>query len=315
MFEGYDGFGNGSGHDHGTEFDGLNIRIKADGSRYRYLSYDEIGLAIDKQIDAIDFDVYDGIVVVVRGGSFLGHCVSYRSGLPVYYLEVDREGGYVVRFVNSMVGEGIVRDSRLLVCEDIAGMGYTLTNAVGYLESFGNNVDTFVVCEDSKSRLHADYVLYSSKRAEEEFGVSYRFILPWERYHVSSDYIAGEIKLDDHVYERKVYDSRIRGAVEFGTEERVVDSGVYEVVDLVSGVIDDGRSELGVVEREFVNVYEYLNRDVGFECDSMVDYIGRMGLTDFVTGDYELGLRVARKYGALRVWMWIDGEETPVKVG
>ena len=310
MFENYDGFGSQEVNDSGNIEDMLSSR--GDGMLYRNLGYDEIALAIDKKIGEIETSVYDGIVVIVRGGSFLGHCVSYRSGLPVYYVEVDRRGDYTVRFVNSMVGEGIVRDKRLLLCEDISGRGYTLDRAVRYLESFGNDVDTFVVCEDELSRLDVDYVLYSSK-GELVDGRAYRFILPWERYQISSLFDGDEEEMPDPYYERKVYDHRIRGSIE--RLESVERMGNYSLTDLVSGRECDGETEFVRLDREYVNVYAYLNGDVGFECDSMIDYIGKMGVTEFVTGDYELGLRVANRYRALRVSVWLDGSEVPVKVG
>ena len=310
MFENYDGFGSQEVNDSWNIEDMLSSR--GDGMLYRNLGYDEIALAIDKKIGEIETSVYDGIVVIVRGGSFLGHCVSYRSGLPVYYVEVDRRGDYTVRFVNSMVGEGIVRDKRLLLCEDISGRGYTLDRAVRYLESFGNDVDTFVVCEDELSRLDVDYVLYSSK-GELVDGRTYRFILPWERYQISSLFDGDEEEMPDPYYERKVYDHRIRGSIEIlESKERL---GNYSLKDLVSNQECDGETTFVRLGREYVNVYAYLNGDVGFECDSMIDYIGKMGVTEFVTGDYELGLRVANRYRALRVSVWLDGSEVPVKVG
>lgn len=310
MFENVDGFGSQEGSDLVNKSKGLSST--GSGMLYRNLGYDEIALSIDRKIGEIDFELYDGIVVIVRGGSFLGHCVSYRTGLPVYYLEVDRRGDYTVRFVNSMVGEGIVRDKRLLLCEDISGQGYTLDRAIRYLESFGNDVDMFVVCEDSLSRFDVDYVLYSSK-GDLVNGKPYRFLLPWERYQISSLFDLDEEELPDHYYERKVYDHRIRGAIEsLESKERL---GYYSLTDLVSDRECAGETEFRVLDREYVNVYAYLNGDVGFECDSMIDYIGKMGITEFVTGDYELGLRVANRYRALRVSVWLDGSEVPVKVG
>lgn len=68
MFENVDGFGSQEGADLVNKSMGLSST--GSGMLYRNLGYDEIALSIDKKIGEIDFSLYDGIVVIVRGGSF-----------------------------------------------------------------------------------------------------------------------------------------------------------------------------------------------------------------------------------------------------
>lgn len=132
-----------------------------------YLPYDQIAQwldAIGPELRAADFV---GVVAVLRGGVFPAHCVSFATGLPVFSLRYSRSDRRA-----SWAGE-LPPPGKLLICEDIAGSGSTLADAVEFVRATHPEHEVLTIVSDEWSRLQPRW---SMQRA----GI--QTVLPWERH-------------------------------------------------------------------------------------------------------------------------------------
>lgn len=173
-----------------------------------YLDYNQIACQIDDQAEEIRRQGFDGIVMILRGGSFLGFHLAFLTDLPCYFLRYDRASRNV-----SWVGEK-PKGSRLLLCEDFAGMGNTLIDCKKEL-SLTYDVSTFVVCKDTKSASIPDYYCFDGKVP------SHRFLLPWERYRINADAVhnVNENDQNDHSFERTLDENKLKDMPLFSSKE------------------------------------------------------------------------------------------------
>src|SRR5262249_42515627 len=153
---------------------GNPVIVGGNMSRNIYLDYNSLSLRLDTLSVQIMEKDYDGLVILLRGGYFLGLHLAFLTGLPYYFVKYDR-------LSSTVAWEGAVpAGTRLLLCEDFAGSGVTLTNTKAYLESFGKKVDTLVGCSDLLSASLPTYACYQN------FNPEYRFIFPWERHRLNT---------------------------------------------------------------------------------------------------------------------------------
>jgi hypoxanthine phosphoribosyltransferase len=144
------------------------------------------------------------ILGVLRGGAIPALMLSQMLGIPVDFVYYNREEARaeikneeVFDFINSCVKEG----KRILLVEDVAGMGYTLVNCHDYLLSFVKDkslIKVLALVHHKDSRAKADY----SKDCS-----SFHAVLPWERYVTSRlcrDEFArvGRALIDDQRYKK-----------------------------------------------------------------------------------------------------------------
>lgn len=146
--------------------------------RYTYLSYNQIAMKIDTLVPSIREEGYSALVVIVRGGSFPGTHLSIRTGLPIYYLVYHKKKK--VPYV-SWIGEPAPQGKILLV-EDMAGAGKTLTSCQDFLLQSNYEVETFVIFQDSLSRTKPDFCCFTSEIPGETF------LLPWEKTKLNPTY-------------------------------------------------------------------------------------------------------------------------------
>ncbi|QWI73121.1 hypothetical protein ER45_029685 (plasmid) [Bacillus mycoides] len=175
-----------------------------------FLDYNSISLKLDALSTKIKEQNFDGIVIIMRGGSFPGIHLAFLTGLHYYLLEYDRPNS-AVRWMDKFPKKG-----KMLLVEDFAGMGKTLIDCKQFLLDFDYQVSTLVVCKDLKSATVPDYYCFNCNRADA------RFILPWERYSVNKFTVETSTgqRMADYDYERTLYDLGLVNAVSNSIEEK-----------------------------------------------------------------------------------------------
>ncbi|MFC7439685.1 phosphoribosyltransferase [Laceyella putida] len=286
-----------------------------------YLDYNAISLRLDTLAKDIMSANFDGLVIILRGGSFAGMHLAFLTGLPYYFLRYDRKIEKPAWLGN------IPEKKRLLICEDFAGMGKTLINCKKFLVDLGYDVSTLVICKDRKSASTPDYYCFDCQETNA------RFLLPWERYRInpSTGTASENQELLDHEYERTAWD--MDGVFIDGIKSAQIHNGSegtpflrdqdpiakYAPVPLTQDIIISSRpvSHKESTEKWFRthNIYvPIIFRDDDVELstlESVAKWKGsraiELGFTHFVSGNSEVALFIAAFYPELRVIWWNQG--------
>ncbi len=171
-----------------------------------YLDYNQISLSLDSMADEIKREGFDGLVIILRGGSFPGFHLAFLTGLPYYFLTYGRSS-------ESAEWKGQAPGlKKVLLVEDFAGMGNTLINSKEFLIKQGIEVKTLVICKDSKSASVPDFFCFET--TEENA----RFILPWERFRLNpaESSVSRSENIADHQFERTLWDEQLYSFVREG---------------------------------------------------------------------------------------------------
>lgn len=116
---------------------------------------------------------FDAVVAIARGGLVPGTLVSTGLDLPLYALQYSRENRDVSWYtVNQPAGP-----CRILLVEDIAGRGTTLSDSIAFLQALGHELTVFTLAYDAQSRVTPDYGL--------NIPDGYRAWFPWERESIT----------------------------------------------------------------------------------------------------------------------------------
>ncbi|WP_029326906.1 phosphoribosyltransferase family protein [Bacillus coahuilensis] len=140
------------------------------------MSYNGIASRAEEFVPDVKEKKFDGLVIILRGGSFAGMHLSFLTELPVYFVEYHRPTRMV-----SWKGNPPPLQSSILVVEDFAGSGTTLQDTLTFLEP-AYTVSTFVVCKDKLSRLQDPTYCCFELDSEEK-----RFIVPWEKHEYENN--------------------------------------------------------------------------------------------------------------------------------
>ncbi|MCP3724124.1 hypothetical protein M3I53_13450 [Paraburkholderia sp. CNPSo 3272] len=142
------------------------------------------------------------ILGILRGGAIPALMLSQMLGLPVEFVHYDRREAKaeinnrkVFDLVNSCIAEG----KRILLVDDVAGVGYTLANCYEYLLSFVGDeslIKVLTLVHHADSRTEADHYKDCS---------SVRAILPWERYITSRQCLDDFVKEEAALLEDQRY--------------------------------------------------------------------------------------------------------------
>jgi hypoxanthine phosphoribosyltransferase len=130
------------------------------------------------------------ILGVLRGGGIPALMLSQMLGIPVDFIHYNRrEARAEIKNseVFSLIDSCIKENRKILLVEDIAGVGYTLINCHDYLRSIVKDeslIKVLALVHHENSRAKADYYKDCS---------AVRAILPWERY------VTGRLCLDEFV--------------------------------------------------------------------------------------------------------------------
>lgn len=144
------------------------------------------------------------ILGVLRGGGIPALMLSQMLGLPVDFIYYDRPDARAeIRSEKAfdLIASCVKEGKKILLVEDIAGVGRTLINCYEYLRSFVSDeasIKVLALVHHENSRTKPDYFKDCS-------GV--RAILPWERYVTSrlcfDDFLeTGQALIDDQRYKK-----------------------------------------------------------------------------------------------------------------
>lgn len=154
------------------------------GTPRRYFNFSDIETLVLIHKSQIEARGYQYIAAIARGGLYAGAMISQFTGISLAVTSFDR----AKRSVRSELGAPAHCGQRLLVVDDIAGLGYTLSTTVAHFEQLGWQVDTFVIAWDDLSRLVPTF-------GRQLKGA--RPVFPWERGLVSKCLQADRITADE----------------------------------------------------------------------------------------------------------------------
>lgn len=178
-----------------TEFSRLPVYF------YGYDDIETFCLSIREQLVQENVGLILGIL---RGGAIPALMLSQMLGLPVDFIHYDRRAATaeinnenVFDQLHSCIKEG----KRILLVDDVAGVGYTLANCRDYLLSFVKDeslIRVLTLVHHANSRTQVDHCKDCSL---------VRAVLPWERYVTSrqcfDDFVKAEAALvDDQRYKK-----------------------------------------------------------------------------------------------------------------
>ncbi|BCF90324.1 MULTISPECIES: phosphoribosyltransferase [Paraburkholderia] len=161
------------------------------------LTYEQLDHWIESLQPALLEERFAAAVGILRGGAPLALMASHTIGVPVAFLSYDRRARHVTwDSAQPLPPAG----SKVLLCEDIAGRGFTLVDCIAFLEQHGLIVKTLTAAFDEISRIRPDFANDAS---------GFFALFPWERQAYTDDYREDWLKVesgtagrmaDDHEY-------------------------------------------------------------------------------------------------------------------
>jgi hypoxanthine phosphoribosyltransferase len=140
------------------------------------LTYEQLDHWIESLQPVLIAERFTAAVGILRGGAPLALMASHSIGVPIAFLSYDRKARHVTwDSALPMPAPG----SKVLLCEDIAGRGFTLVDCITFLEQHGLIVKTLTGAFDELSRVRPDY-------ANDATG--YFALFPWERQAYTEGY-------------------------------------------------------------------------------------------------------------------------------
>lgn len=121
---------------------------------------------------------FDAVVAIARGGLVPGVMAATELDLPLHALTYDRRARRPMWYSASLPATR----SRLLLVEDIAGRGTTLSDCAAFLRGQGHEVHIFTLAHDAQSRIRPDYGAPVPDGCRAWF--------PWERTSISPGFDA-----------------------------------------------------------------------------------------------------------------------------
>jgi hypoxanthine phosphoribosyltransferase len=121
---------------------------------------------------------FDAVVAIARGGLAPAVMAATALGISLFAVAYDR----TQRTSSWFTAEKPRPGSRLLLVEDIAGRGTTLSDSIDFLRSQGYGLTTFTLAYDSESRVKPDY--------GREIPQGYGAWFPWERESITAAFDA-----------------------------------------------------------------------------------------------------------------------------
>lgn len=116
---------------------------------------------------------FDAVVAIARGGLTPAVMAATALSLPLFAVMYARNSRQVSWFTAKQPLEG----SRILLVEDIAGRGTTLSDSIDFLQNLNYEVSVFTLAYDDASRIKPDYGIKIPKGFAAWF--------PWERESIT----------------------------------------------------------------------------------------------------------------------------------
>lgn len=268
---------------------------------------------------------FDAVVAVARGGLVPATMVSTALGLPLYAVAYSRLDRRVAWFTAEKPASG----SRILLVEDIAGRGTTLTDSLAFLHGQSYDVKVFTLAYDAQSRMTPDFGMKMPENSRAWF--------PWERESITDAfghtnnvpvqpeyaYASWAIDLDgvlladlpEHHYDQELEKT-------LSARDSLPMASVLPGVDLSSVTIITGRPE-----QDRVRTQDWLHRhgvsgplvmrnealytapqSAAHKADSIV----ARGHTHFIESDSRQALYIANCVKVAKVIWWNDGKAMEV---
>jgi orotate phosphoribosyltransferase len=133
------------------------------------LTYEQLDHWIESLQPALLAEGFSAAIGILRGGAPLALMASHSVGVPVAFLSYDRRARHVTWDSSLPLPSP---GSKVLLCEDIAGRGFTLVDCIAFLEQHGLVVKTLTGAFDELSRIRPDFANDAS---------GYFALFPWER--------------------------------------------------------------------------------------------------------------------------------------
>ena len=140
------------------------------------LTYEQLDHWIESLQPALLAERFTMAIGILRGGAPLALMVSHAAGTPVAFLRYDRQSRTVAWDSTLPIPPA---GSKVLLCEDIAGRGFTLTDCIAFLQQHGLDVRTLTAAVDDLSRTQPDYAIDAR---------GYFALFPWERQAYTERY-------------------------------------------------------------------------------------------------------------------------------
>ncbi len=142
------------------------------------MSYEQLDLWVASLQPELLAEGFSCAVGILRGGAPLALMVSHAIGVPVAFMRYERATRKAV-WDSSLPPPK--PGSKVLLCEDIAGRGYTLLDCMEHLQGQGLKVKILCAAYDDLSRMRPDWG---------NNAVGYFASFPWERHAYTDAYRA-----------------------------------------------------------------------------------------------------------------------------
>lgn len=158
-------------------------------SAYPY-DYSRVEIAMAEYLPQWRSLHFDAVVAIARGGMVPGLMASMGLSIPLYALSYSRVDRKVSWYTSQTPGA----PSRILLVEDIAGRGTTLSDSLAFLQERGHEVRVFTLAYDADSRIRPHYGL--------EIPSGMRAWFPWERTSITPafDLTGNQADRPEHEY-------------------------------------------------------------------------------------------------------------------
>lgn len=303
--------------------------------RRTFLSYAQMDLWLHGVSAEIRAEGFDGLVAIARGGVIPATMLSFHTGLPVYQVRFDRPSQTAHWIV-----EPPLNARRLLVVEDVAGMGQTLVTVLN-LVSRRARCEVLTLASDELSRV--------KPRWSQDFG-DRQAVFPWERHvgvpshqadwhgggatgqrilRADHDYRLVAVDLDGvlcqdmpkPMYVPELLDHCLRLRDNLPPAGNIPAMAPHTHV-IVTGrpAGDAGRTRAWLAEHGFGD-YAVHFRDEGRYGESLpemarhkAETADAMGASEFIESEAEQAVMIARAAPHLRVYWWNGGEPQELAV-
>jgi len=260
---------------------------------------------------------FAGVVAIARGGLAPALIASAALDLPLYALSYDRRARRVSWFTAQTPPHGV----RVLVVEDIAGRGTTLSDSLEFLAARGHAFSVFTLAYDAESRVRPDFGV--------EIPPGFRAWFPWERESITTAYDATGNLPDQPAHAYASWAIDLDGillpdlpadayaadlADTLARRDRLTPSAILPGRDLSRLTIITGRPEQDRARtQDWLHRHGFLGplvmRDAGrhsaaqtAEHKALAIVAGRH--THFIESDMSQALEIARRVQVARVYWW-----------
>ncbi len=132
---------------------------------------------------------FDAVVAIARGGLVPGVMVSTSLSLPLHALAYSRPD----RAVSWYTARQPAKPCRILLVEDVAGRGTTLSDCIAFLKGHRHELTVFTLAYDAESRIAPDYGIAMPQ--------GFRAWFPWERESITPAFDASLNRPDRREHE------------------------------------------------------------------------------------------------------------------